>query len=396
MADTDKKSRWRKDKRENSGADQVSLGTSAAQPFEKTPLASKLASLEENLAAKHAFRGLHGGRSEFSMVNGAVDKVYQSVLGGNAYYYQGVVCPSNDYSMYEALLKELEYKPHWMQGGTKLRRPTAVGSEETLNRSPTYLRIVKWMSEYFGVQPLRSLVNYYRNGDDSTGAHSDQYFSGVNMTIGASFGEERALAFEHKDSGEQFTFPQYNGDIFAFTEEVNRAFTHAVPKQKQRARSVGACRHTPGRISVIIFARRPKDGSRFQLPGESVSLLPCPHILDYDPAVPAAADVSEAQEEQDAEDQVAAEKELEQKPEADVLEGGAAARRKKEDNVLQSKADRQEEELAPSRNNNNNNDDIDLKSLSEPGLDQQGTATPSQLKAARGGAAADKKTADSD
>ena len=31
-------------------------------------------------------------------------------------------------------------------------------------------------------------------------------------------------------SGQQFSFPQNNGDVFAFTTEVNKRFKHGVPK----------------------------------------------------------------------------------------------------------------------------------------------------------------------
>jgi hypothetical protein len=41
--------------------------------------------------------------------------------------------------------------------------------------------------------------------------------------MGASFGSTRELAFKHVASGQIFTFPQGNGDIFAFTSEVVRA-----------------------------------------------------------------------------------------------------------------------------------------------------------------------------
>jgi hypothetical protein len=42
--------------------------------------------------------------------------------------------------------------------------------------------------------------------------------------MGASFGSTRELAFKHVASGQTFTFPQGNGDIFAFTSEVVRVF----------------------------------------------------------------------------------------------------------------------------------------------------------------------------
>lgn len=40
--------------------------------------------------------------------------------------------------------------------------------------------------------------------------------------MGASFGAMRELAFKHVGSGTVFSFPQGNGDVFAFTSEVVR------------------------------------------------------------------------------------------------------------------------------------------------------------------------------
>lgn len=44
-----------------------------------------------------------------------------------------------------------------------------------------------------------------------------------DFTMGASFGATRELAFKHVASGQIFSFPQGNGDVFAFTSEVVRA-----------------------------------------------------------------------------------------------------------------------------------------------------------------------------
>ena len=50
-------------------------------------------------------------------------------------------------------------------------------------------------------------------------------------------------------TGQEFAFPQSNGDVFAFTEPVNSAFQHAVP------RSVAG-----PRISVILWGRLERSG----------------------------------------------------------------------------------------------------------------------------------------
>mmetsp|Transcript_114266 Transcript_114266/g.318106 ORF Transcript_114266/g.318106 Transcript_114266/m.318106 type:complete len:330 (-) Transcript_114266:21-1010(-) len=266
----ERKHRWRKDRRDAPEQPPPPLVQASPSP------------LTENQAAAHAFRGLHGRRSDFSLVNGSVASAYQTVLGGNAFYYQALICRADDYSMHEALVKELEYAPCWMSGGTPLYRPTALGTEEALKKSRTYEHIVRWLAGHFGVEPVRSLVNYYRDGEDYTSFHSDQYYSEVNMTIGASFGEDRTLLFEHRESGEQFSFPQHNGDVFAFTDEVNNQFMHAVPREKRRARSA-SCRHTPGRISVILWARRGQPTWKNAAQSMPIHLLALPQIVLHNP-----------------------------------------------------------------------------------------------------------------
>jgi hypothetical protein len=51
-----------------------------------------------------------------------------------------------------------------------------------------------------------------------------------NFTMGASFGASRNLDFIHEQTQNKFTFPQNNGDVFAFDSDINRKFLHGVPK----------------------------------------------------------------------------------------------------------------------------------------------------------------------
>jgi len=72
------------------------------------------------------------------------------------------------------------------------------------------------------------------DGTDWKPFHHDSHAYGAggkkeDFTVGASFGGERSLAFQHP-SGHEFTIPQRNGDIFAFTSKVNKCFKHGVPK----------------------------------------------------------------------------------------------------------------------------------------------------------------------
>jgi hypothetical protein len=69
-----------------------------------------------------------------------------------------------------------------------------------------------------------------------------------DFTVGVSLGAERELVFKHVASGQQFSFPQKNGDLFAFDSSVNKQFQHGVPHARER--SVGP------RFSLIAWGRR--------------------------------------------------------------------------------------------------------------------------------------------
>ena len=61
--------------------------------------------------------------------------------------------------------------------------------------------------------------------------------------------------FLHEPSGQTFTFPQNNGDVFAFTSEVNKRFKHGVPKAAKSGQS-------DPRFSIIAWGRRRSVNSR--------------------------------------------------------------------------------------------------------------------------------------
>ena len=229
---------------------------------------------ETNFADRHAKAGLGGRRTELDMVSGQagqMDDALGTVLGGNAFYLKRFACEKNDLSVYDKLHAECgeEFKQRWMKGGTRLHRPSAIGSDELLQRSQTYRDIIMLGAKHFRAEPVRSIINFYRNGDDSTSFHSDQYPHGEDITVGVSFGASRPLLFEHIETLQRFTFPQENGDCFAFTKEINSTFRHAVLKQNGAG----------GRLSVIFWGK--------QLPPESplppLKLQNVGVIYDFDP-----------------------------------------------------------------------------------------------------------------
>ena len=78
--------------------------------------------------------------------------------------------------------------------------------------------------------------------------------------MGASFGAPRELAFLHVESDARFSFPQLNGDVFAFDAAVNKQFQHGVPKGGEK----GGVKSGP-RFSIIAWGRRvlltPRNGA---------------------------------------------------------------------------------------------------------------------------------------
>merc|ERR1712032_1122104 len=130
--------------------------------------------------------------------------------------------------------------------------------------SRAYRCVVASLAKLFGIRVGYSIVNLYVDGDDWTEYHRDNYrpngnrFSvsdessavpdAHNATVGASFGARRELRFRHLETGSEFGFSQGNGDVFAFTEPVNSAFQHSIPRHLPAA-SIGP------RISVILWGR---------------------------------------------------------------------------------------------------------------------------------------------
>jgi hypothetical protein len=110
--------------------------------------------------------------------------------------------------------------------------------------------IVKKLCEHFNVKPLHVRLNYYFPNDWKPFHHDSHAYSNnekEDITIGASFGESRELEFLHDETKLKFKFPQNNGDVFAFNNDINKKFMHGVPKDSK-------CKGN--RISIIIWGKK--------------------------------------------------------------------------------------------------------------------------------------------
>ena len=126
---------------------------------------------------------------------------------------------------------------------------------ENPTTSKTFNDIIAKAAAYFDLDVYQTRLNYYADASSWKPFHHDSHAYGgralrEDFTLGISLGSARDLAFLHVASERQFSFPQENGDVFAFTNEVNTKFMHGVPKVTCGAGKVGP------RFSLIAWGRR--------------------------------------------------------------------------------------------------------------------------------------------
>ena len=79
------------------------------------------------------------------------------------------------------------------------------------------------------------LVNYYRDGKDSMGWHSDDEKElGPNPTIASiSFGSERNLHFRNKITKETISIPQTHGCLIVIDGRTQKNWQHSIKKTQK-------------------------------------------------------------------------------------------------------------------------------------------------------------------
>ena len=83
------------------------------------------------------------------------------------------------------------------------------------------------------------LLNYYRNGTDSMGFHSDDEKElGSNPTIASvNFGESRRFIFRRKDDkNEKFELLLTHGSLLIMSGEMQHYWQHAIPKEPKKTK----------------------------------------------------------------------------------------------------------------------------------------------------------------
>lgn len=195
--------------------------------------------------------------STIATLDGALSLDYELLAQGHAIYIPQLLCSSTDFSLLDALMADLSLDTevdaafvNWSRHA-KLENPTI---------SQTFNRIVAALAKYFDFDVFATRLNFYRDNSAFKPFHHDShaYLNNIDshqshnvkedFTCGVSLGAARELVFKHVASGQQFAFPQGNGDCFSFDSAVNQKFQHGVPHAKDRV--VGP------RFSIIAWGRR--------------------------------------------------------------------------------------------------------------------------------------------
>lgn len=180
----------------------------------------------------------------------------------DAFFLPEILSGHDDMTLFNALkdgLPEGKEFAEWHGGRHLGCQFEADCARHTTEAAPPVLKAtVARMEKLLGITTLASRINLYRSNKDYKPLHFDrgQDANGTpQVTVGASFGATRELTLMHVSSGITATFPQRNGDIFAFTPELNKVFMHGVPKigygsPCERAEGEGE------RISLILWGSR--------------------------------------------------------------------------------------------------------------------------------------------
>lgn len=198
----------------------------------------------KNQASKYAM-GLF--KSDLSKLNSQLISDFESIIDGNCIYLPNFFCKKDDFSILLSLSEDMRNANSGMINWSKHFK------YENPNFSKTFQMIIKKLEEHFDFEVYHTRINFYKDGRDWKPYHHDSHAYGnkqyrEDFTVGVSFGASRELSFLHEDSDQVFSFPQNNGDIFAFTNTINKKFMHGVPKSTKV--DIGP------RFSIIAWGRR--------------------------------------------------------------------------------------------------------------------------------------------
>jgi alkylated DNA repair dioxygenase AlkB len=101
--------------------------------------------------------------------------------------------------------------------------------------TPSLMRLLQNINQFFQSNYNGILINYYSNGSDYIGAHSDDESSlGPVGVISLSYGATRKFRIREKSSKQMvMDFPATSGVLIWMGGDFQKEFTHEVPVEKK-------------------------------------------------------------------------------------------------------------------------------------------------------------------
>jgi hypothetical protein len=220
-----------------------------------------------NHAAAHAVDMI---KSEAARVNATLAADFEAFLSGQCVYLRDFLGRHTDDLLFRALKADIE--EHFAKNEGGLKEWSKHHLIENPDASPVFTALCEFLCRYFDVEAYATRLNYYKDGSEWKPFHHDSHAYGgralrEDFTMGISLGATRDLAWLHEPSKQIFTFPQRNGDCFAFTSKINTAFMHGVPRGRP---------DSGDRFSIIVWGRRrtinPRNGGALSLPSSGLGL----------------------------------------------------------------------------------------------------------------------------
>lgn len=165
----------------------------------------------------------------------------------------------NDYSIYQNLLDEMSNNVSedvWVpwHGDTHV---IANDKLKWKKYCPTFNRVLDVLCKYFEMEAKATRLNWYRDNSEWKPYHHDaaaikaDKAESQNITVAASFGAEREVAFEHAKTKTTVSIPLANGSVYSFGKDVNIIWRHGIPQLSSSVQQ--STKEGMGRFSVIVW-----------------------------------------------------------------------------------------------------------------------------------------------
>jgi hypothetical protein len=168
--------------------------------------------------------------------------------------------PEDNWDNYNSLVDELCTKQQGDSSKWMFPRGFTHRISKDPSGSPTFNLVIDRLCEYFNIRKHGTRFNWYRDSEwkpfhHDSAASNPERANKQNITVGASFGACRELAFSHtkpfanNNKNCKVYFPQTNNGVFSFGRDVNIHWKHginALPKEEHDGN---------GRVSIILWGR---------------------------------------------------------------------------------------------------------------------------------------------